>query len=639
MPHRTRPHARPSRPSRRLWAPAALAGLLCAPLPACVEEVTVPAPEDPVELDNGESRTIELRYLRLDAKGFVQVLTLEDIKTRFPERLLRETWLLDMDLRPLITNALKTLIATDEADVPQLSTSAQNMWELLNMTAVSTSLEGTSLAALIGVGEAVGLNAGTILADLLAVDPNAPIITVDMTTDAVIQHVVGTHPNAQMRIGPIDADHPDGLYPVAPGSLPVSLWDVVTDFAEMPVRFGPADPDPSDPSAPVHPGFIAGDFKFKATTPDFKMTVKVDLNALPYKGVDLTDGSAANVNSTKSQVTSAFDFNSDDWMTIEGLVPALVVDEMTMRIYENPDFIASGSAREPTPLGSSPVWQLPGWQFERLLAELAVVKAAEIPAHCTAYTLPGKVDPPYQAVETCIGQGDWISGKTGESCTPTPEDDTCAFDPEAPAPDNWASISIDEVFVLDEPPPPPSYFWDILLEVAQVRLHDGGLQEGQGDISFTLRSVPVGTTVAELVAQIKGNIQKNPAALAGIAELLNENTEGAADFFYYVPSPDTPEALRGDYLYFVAPADIENDTYGNPVRPYAYKSPGFYADAALGTKLSAPTPIDDDTTHEKIKVAPGDVVYLEDDERRVYKLTVGEKPSPHSISLDVKRVR
>lgn len=621
-------------PAAKSLALAALCGLLTA----CVEEVTLPAQPDAEELGNGESRRIELRYLRLDAEDFVQVLDLEAIKARFPEKILRETWLLDMDLRPLITNALKTLIATDEADVPQLATSAQNMWELLNMTPISTLLEGTSLAALVGVGEAVGINAGTILADLLALDPNASIITVDMTTDAVIEHVVGTHPRAKLRLGPVDADHPDGLYPVTPGSLPVSLWDVVTDFAEMPITFGPAKPDPSDPNAPVHPGFIAGDFKFKATTPDFKMTVKVDLNALPYKGVDLTDGTLANVNSTKSQIESAFDFTTDDWMQIEGLVPALVVEEMTMRIYENPDFVASGTSRTP-PLGDSPVWQLPQWQFERLLAELAVVRAADIAPHCTVYTLPGKVDPPYSAVQTCVGQGDWLDGKTGDPCTPAPGDELCAFDPDALVPASWTSIDIDEVFVLDEPPPPPSYFWDILLEVAQVRLHDGGLAEGQGDISFTLKQVPVGTTVADLTAQIKANIQKNPAALAAIAELLNENTEGAADFFYYVPGPETPASLQGDYLYFVTPADIENDTYGNPVRPYAYAHPGFYADASLTTKLSAPTPIDDDTTHEKLKVAAGDILFMEDDAGRLYRIEVGDKPSPHTVALDVKRVR
>ena len=416
---------------------AALTGLsaLALPtllaLPACVEEVTLPPATEPTELGEGETRRVELRYLRLDAKGFVQVLTLEDIKTRFPEKILRETWLLDMDLEPLIGNALTTLIATDGQDVPRLPQSAQNMWKLLNMTPKSTSLDGTSLAPLIGVGEAVGLGPATILADLLALEANASVITVGLTTTAVIDNVVGTHPEAQTRLGPTNDEHPDGRYPVMKGGLPVSLWDVVTDFAEMPVRFGPAAPDPKNPNAPVHPGFIAGDFKFKATTPDFKMTVKVDLNALPYKGVDLTDGVVASVNSTKSQILEAFDFSTDDWMQIEGLVPSLVVEEMTMAIYENPQFIASGTARDPQPLGDSPVWDLPGWEFERLIADVAVAKAADIPAHCTTYAPQGQVDPPFEAVQACVGQGGFVSGKTGEACEPTPGDDVCAFDPNA----------------------------------------------------------------------------------------------------------------------------------------------------------------------------------------------------------------
>lgn len=616
MSHRS-PRTAPSRSLLPLALPLALLHAS-----ACVEEVSVPAAPDPVEVETGEDRRVELRFLRLDAEDFVQELTLADIKERFPEKILRETWLLDMDLEPLIRNALKTLIATGELDVPALPQSAQNMWKLLNMTAKSTVLDGTTLEPLIGVGEAVGLGPATILADLLKVDPNQPIITVDLTTRAVIDHVVVTHPNAQTRPGPIDTEHPDGRYPVAPGSLPVSLWDVVTDFAELPVRYGPAGP--GAPNAPAHPGFIAGDFKFKATTPDFKMTVKVDLNALPYKGIDLTDGTVANINSTKSQILSAFDFSTDDWMSIEGLVPALVVEEMTMAIYEHDDHIASGDAKEPEPRGNSPVWDLPAWLFERLIAEVAVARAAEIPAHCTTYAPKGQVDPPFEAVQACIGQGDFVSGE---------------FDPEAEVPPHWTTIAIDDSVVLDAPPPPPSYFWDILLEVAQVRLHDGGLGKGEGDISFTLKQVPVGTTVDELVAQIKGNIQKNPAALSAIAELLNENTEGRADFFYYVPGQGTPEELRGDYLYFVTPADIENDEHGAPVRPYAYAKPGFYSDAALTQKVSAPLAIDGDTSHEKVKIAPGDVLYLEDDAQRLFKITVLDKPALHSVALEVHRTR
>ena len=632
-------HRSPRKHRAAALAPALVALPVLSAIPACVEEVTVPSPAEPTVIGEGETRRVELRFMRLDAQDFVQVLTLEDIKARFPEKILRETWLLDMDLEPLITNALTTLIATPEQDVPQLPRSAQNMWKLLNMTPKSTSLDGTTLAPLIGVGEAVGLGPATILSDLLALGVNESVITVDLTTTAVIDHVVGTHPEAQTRLGPVTPEHPDGRYPVRAGGLPVSLWDVVTDFAEMPIRFGPAKPDPADPNAPTHPGFIAGDFKFKATTPDFKMTVKVDLNALPYKGVDLTDGTVASVNSTKSQILDAFDFSTDDWMQIEGLVPSLVVEEMTMAIYENEQFVASGAAREPAPLGDSPVWDLPGWQFERLIAEVAVAKAGDIPPHCTTYAPQGQVDPPFEAVQACIGQGDFVNGKTGESCTPIPGDEICSFDPAAEVPASWTTIAIDESVKLSDPPPPPAYFWDILLEVAQVRLHDGGLAEGEGDISFTLKDVPVGVTVATLVEDIKANIQKNPAALSAIAELLNENTEGAADFFYYVPSAATPAELQGDYLYFVTPEDIENDEDGEPVRPYSYSFPGFFADAFLGQKLSEKTPIDGDDRHEKVKIAPGDVLFTQDHDGRIFRIDVGDKPSPHRIVLDIQRVR
>ena len=46
-----------------------------------------------------------------------------------------------------------------------------------------------------------------------------------------------------------------------------------------------------------------------------------------------------------------------------------------------------------------------------------------------------------------------------------------------------------------------------------------------------------------------------------------------------------------------------------------------------------------DDTHEKLRVVPGDVLYVEDDAGRVYRIDVAEKPSAHTIALDVTRVR
>ncbi|HVI01413.1 MAG TPA: hypothetical protein VM869_21995, partial [Enhygromyxa sp.] len=84
--------------------------------------------------------------------------------------------------------------------------------------------------------------------------------------------------------------------------------------------------------------------------------------------------------------------------------------------------------------------------------------------------------------------------------------------------------------------------------------------------------------------------------------------------------------------------DIPVDDSG-PARPYNYENPGFFADAELTQKLSSTAEVDGDDTHEKIRIEPGDVLYVEDDADRVYRIDVAEKPSVYTIALDVTRVR
>ncbi|MCY1006619.1 hypothetical protein OV079_13870 [Nannocystis pusilla] len=75
------------------------------------------------------------------------------------------------------------------------------------------------------------------------------------------------------------------------------------------------------------------------------------------------------------------------------------------------------------------------------------------------------------------------------------------------------------------------------------------------------------------------------------------------------------------------------------MRPYGYKKPGFFRDAKLTDKASEVVAIDGDTSHEKVKIAGGDVLYMLDDEQRLFKLVVEDKPAPHSIALTVTRAR
>ena len=89
----------------------------------------------------------------------------------------------------------------------------------------------------------------------------------------------------------------------------------------------------------------------------------------------------------------------------------------------------------------------------------------------------------------------------------------------------------------------------------------------------------------------------------------------------------------------MAPVDLRKDDLGALVREYSYAHPGFFADAGLAEKVSTTLLQDHDDVHEKVRILPGDVLYIEDDEQRRFKLTVVEKPGVHRIALDIERVQ
>jgi hypothetical protein len=564
--------------------------------------VTVQEPSPAQELSVGESRTVELAFLRFDVNGFKQSLTLADLQA-MPPSILEDTWLLDLDMTPFVANALEQVSSKPPDQAAQLPLPARNLWKLLNLTPESTDLSGTPLEGLLNVGKAVGLPPSLILADLTQTGENAQLISSEVVAQAVARDVVSTHPHAQWRRGPADEAHPDGLYPVTPGAIPVTLADVVNNFAGLATRYGPAPADPSTPDAPVHPGFVVESSPVVTTTEDFRMTVKVNLNALPYKGVDTTVGAVASVNSTGGQIEQMFDFSDPSWLSLEGLAPDLRIPRLIMSIFENEAFLAGGDARAPLPTGNSAVWAAPPWQIEHLLATAGQIRAGAISEHCTGYSPEGTSGGPFTAVNVCIDA-------TG-----------------------WTDISVDPSVVLPEPPPPPSYFWDILLDVAQRRLHDNGLAEGAASVQLTVEEVPIGLSTEELVAQIRANAQANPRTLRALAEQLNDNTQGDADFYYY------QSAAGGDYLYFIVPRELRLNEDGTFVRPYAYAKPGFFADAALTQKLSTQEQVDGDSEHEKVRIEPGMTLYVEDDTGRRYELRVGDKPSPHRIALTLTRLQ
>ncbi|WP_235880373.1 acetyltransferase [Polyangium aurulentum] len=568
----------------------------------CVDPVTLAEPPDTSPLTVGESREVELRYLRLDVRDFTKTLTLDELST-LPRATLQRTWLFDLEARPLVENVLRQIATMPPEEMYSQPMPAQNLARLLAMTPENADLSGTPLAGLLGVGKAVGLSPSMILADLGRSMPNELIAPPELAAIAVLENIMATHPNTKLRPGPVTPDHPEGLYPVTPGSIPVSLYDVATRFAGLAERFGPAPLDRNRPGGGTHPGFIRAASGLEEARETFLMTVKVTANALPYKGIDASHASVASVNAVPGQIERIFDFSDPEWMKIEGLPPEMKIDEMTMSIVENDAYLPGGTSRDPLPAGNSPVWSAAPWDLERVLAETGRRITAGIAPHCTVYSPAGNVPEPLRAVEVCIDS-------TG-----------------------WVEIRVDPSVILDEPPLRPSYFWDMLLEVAQARMHDGGLAEGGADVAIQVRDVAVGTKTDVLLQRIRENFEKDPALLLGMVEVLTASTVGDADFYYV-----QPEGGREDWLFFVAPEDLRKNEEGEPVRSYGYARPGFFADPGLTQKVSTRESVDGDTAHEKVRIGPGTRLHIEDAEGQRYAIKVGEKPSPHRVSLTVTRL-
>jgi hypothetical protein len=546
----------------------------------------------------GEQRTVELRYLRFDVTNFEKRLNKSDILA-LPHDVRDRLWLLDLDLSSgpntpqLLDNALTAIRALDPAT---LSPAARNMQALLSMTPDSANLKGTSIEQLIDLAPLMGVAPEQVLADLFHIDVEDTFLSDPVLAHAILEQVIRSHPNAQTRLGPKTTDNPSGVYEVTDGALPIMLTDVVSDFETFGERFGPYAAN-----GVTHPGFVAGKTKSSVITKDFALTVHANANALPYKGVDLTDASAASVSSVRSQIQTLFDFDDPNWLQVDGLVEGVPsIESLTFRIVEDKSFVKGGFSPEPRGMGASLAWTLPEYTLERVLISAAQAAFSKLDSQ-VSYTPPGH--------------------------------DTAIF--SASVADGWQDIVVQGGI---GSPPRASYVWDLLLEVAEVRLHDGGIKEGDANVEFSLSNIPLGTDTATLQERIRENLRAAPEGLIGIAQQIIDNTAGAADFYYYRASTGNAGELEGDWLFFIAATDIENDDDGKPVRDYGYRHPGFFADAALTRKISQKTALDGDLEHEKIRLSDHPSVYAEDDEGAVFELSLNDKPSPNHISLDVKRV-
>ena len=191
-------------------------------------------------------------------------------------------------------------------------------------------------------------------------------------------------------------------------------------------------------------------------------------------------------------------------------------------------------------------------------------------------------------------------------------------------------------------PPPPSYLWDVLLEVGQVRLHDGGIPEGEASVELTLRDVPIGIDSATLAQTIRENLQADPQSLLGIASTLVDGTVGEADLYYLRDRAEGTGGEAKDWLFFIGEEDLRSaDPAKEPgaVASRRYAVRGFFADEALQQKVSSTRAVAGDTTHEKVEVTPGTVLYSADDKGAVFRITIGPKARASRLNLSITRIR
>ncbi|MCY1062923.1 hypothetical protein [Nannocystis sp. SCPEA4] len=514
------------------------------------------------------------------------------------------------------------------------------MVALLTMTPANANVRGTSLsdfeqlfvknANLFQVGFAEVL-AGSLFCEGSVVEQAAcannppaelltrPFIPTELLGATLKRTLLASHPN-------IANDQ---------GTLPITLYDALMDMQPLSEKLGPVGD---------HPGLLVPDdadftTHSDALTPAFKMTATADSNLRRVDGIDASAG-AGEMFLSLSAAPVAFDFNDPAKVKIEGIAAAPTVD-MRMAIAELPvkipacdDGLATcGDNKPDSPVGADYVWSQAPWSFEYIVATAAYSAYSERTFdHC------------YVNFDPCLAQVS-IGGGTD--------------------PGGWSVFLTDFMSVKV---PPPQFLWELLLDVAQLAVHDfecldtkdydndgnkteviacagpndaqaandPDLEIEEGDMRpvFALKGVPIGFTAEEMIAQIRPTLQSQSDKIADVI-LGNYWTTNARLDFYYRRAADggTP------YLFFVGPDDKRpHPDDATQLAAYDYAKPGFFADAGLTDKLSS-TSIDGvaDTDHEKYRLPEGEsTIFMQDDAGDTYQLRFTVPPGADPVEIVVR---
>lgn len=390
--------------------------------------------------------------LRLDRHAIGRLLTPEDQESIV---------LAYLDLGPLVQNALAALEDPEAWGIDTSEWRAEhNLAGLLVMSPDSADLSGTALAPVMDLSGQLGLPPPRILSEMLALAPSERFLGSEIVTDVMLDLLIRSHPNFPA--------HPDGL-------LAVTLGDGLADLAPLYDKYGPSG---------EHPGFLAEPPEAELFTPAFAMIVRGTGNVVVQPGFRPGEGFASHVVAPPAgEAILQLDFEDPETFRIVGLHPqpraalTLEVPESD-QYFEVPAPPADGST--PDAPGLSAVWDAPQWTLEHIVAEAS--RRAFGPrwpdGYANAYAL-GAIDP--------AASLSWDDG--------------------------W--VVVDVVADLG-PPPAPAYIWDLILDVAQQRLHDGGIAEGDANVRLALPLLPIGLDAEALIDTMRPALEAQKAALVAL---------------------------------------------------------------------------------------------------------------------------
>ncbi|MEZ4449342.1 MAG: hypothetical protein R3B09_07680 [Nannocystaceae bacterium] len=516
----------------------------------------------------------------------------------------KDVLLVEVDSTPLLTNSLDeikyacgTSWQKDDPDphhdcsltpLGQTFKGPDDTWKtsaeyslvrLLTMTPANSKVEGTSIGGLQGVADFLNLGGGfaQILAESLGLARTAEFIDTANMVKAIQDDLLATHP----AIGG------DGK------TLPVTLWDALSDLGSLAEKFGPMGD---------HPGLLDPNYPTKSVVlgPDFAMHVTAESNLRLLDGIDLSAGkgylsTVADVTPPTFDDELEFDFEDPAKFSITGVIENPTVD-MRFAVYEHDEFINSCTGddvcQDNLPENLAEVkqkWPGSAWAIDPWLLEHLVVRGAR-------YRFGSRIFHKCYVDFLFICSADVTIGPSGDY------------------PDNPSGWSIFDVLFNIGNPPKDQYVWELINEVAQVALHTppyGDIAEGKADVAFTLQDIPIGVSGAAIAEAARPYLQEQAPKLSDLILGDYWKNNDPVDFYYRRGSDGVPT------LFFVTDQDLP------PGSVYQYAKPGFFSCAELSDackESSTALAGSGDDTHEKLKLAPGEsVYYLQDDQGGVYR--------------------